>query len=332
MKTLFLGSYGFGNLGDELCLIDAVRQFQPREAWAFSFRPEFTRANSKVANYITERAEISTLRPERVVLGGGGVGFWPSLRDSLHWMHDALLSREDTELHVYNIGVAAITAPEWSTDEIVRSVLGRLSSFSVRDHVSRWLVTEWRFGLNPDITYYPETTLSPDPFPMPQLGGRRLFRRRSLIGFSISSQPAMLEALHKNRDTVRSVIKGMEDFIAVPIVSAVHPLNQNERDSEGFRIFAEMFLTRRQILYHEMLDSPWWHKTMTPLRLKYVISKLDLLVSQRKHNIIHAIGCGIPFVGIFPDEDDSVLRIFFSLRHRLPVGSRVLPLNTSRYP
>jgi hypothetical protein len=332
MKTLFLGSYGFGNLGDELCLIDAVRKFEPREAWAFSFRPEFTKANSNVINFITDRAEVSTLRPERVVLGGGGVGFWPSLRDSLHWMRDATVCRDDVELHVYNIGIARITAAEWAADEIVRNVFARLASFSVRDHVSRWLVTEWGFGLDPNITYYPEQTLPPESFPMPRLNRRRLFRKRKLIGFSLTAQPAMLEALHKDRDKVHNLIAEMEDFTAVPIVSTMHHLEQGERDIEGFRIFAELFLKRKQVAFHEMLNPAWWHEVMTPLRLKHVISKLDLLVSQRKHNIIHAIGCGVPFVGIFPDDDDSILRILFSLRHRLPSGSRILPLGTDRYP
>ncbi|HEY7129686.1 MAG TPA: hypothetical protein VH332_08440 [Nitrospira sp.] len=332
MRTLFLGSYGFGNLGDELCLIDAVRKFQPREAWAFSFRPEFTKSKTNVVNFITDRPEISSLKPERVVLGGGGLGFWPSLRDNLHWMRDALLCRDDVELHIYNIGVASISAPEWSTDEIVKRVIARLASFSVRDHVSRWLVTEWGLGIDPEITYYPEQNLPPEPFPMPTLRRRGLFRGRRLIGFSITAQPAMFEVLRKHQDKVRNLIAEMGDFVAVPIVSTLHPLDQGERDIEGFQTFAELFLKRKQVVLREMLDPAWWHEVMTPLRLKHVISKLDLLVSQRKHNIIHAIGCGVPFVGIFPDDDDSILRIVFSLRHRVPPGSSVLPLGTDRYP
>lgn len=317
MKTLFLGSYGFGNLGDELCLIDAVRRFNPSEAWAFSNRPDYTKRTSGLENYIRNRAAIQEIRPERIVLGGGGVGFWPSLRDSLHWMYDGV--EMGAELHVYNIGVGKIDHPEWRSDGIVREVIDKLASFSVRDHVSQWLVHEWGFGRNPDITYYPEHDLTPEPFILPSLSGR-------LVGFSITSQAAMLDALERNRDRIKTFIDSLGDFTAIPIVSTFQSDNADENDSKGFKIFAEMFLPRRQMVLREMLDEKWWSTELTPLRLKYVISKLDLLVSQRKHNVIHAIGTGTRFVGIFPEKDDSILRIMFSLRHLVPDGSSFLAL------
>lgn len=321
MRTLFLGSYGFGNLGDELCLIDAVRQYKPTEAWAFSAAPDYTKRTSGVANFIRTRAEIAEVKPERIVLGGGGVGFWPSLKDSLHWMKDGLDA--SAELHVYNIGVGKIENSEWFSDETVRAVFKNLASFTVRDHVSRWLVKEWDFDLNPGITYYPEYTLTPQPFQLPVMPG-------PLIGFSITGQQVMLDSLERNRDKIRQFIIQLGNFSAVPIVSTVQD-NADEDDIRGFNAFAEMFLQGKQIVFREMLDRNWWSSELTPLRLKYVISKLNLLVSQRKHNVIHAIGTGTPFVGIFPDADDSILRIMFSLRHRIPTGSSFLSLDSGKY-
>jgi hypothetical protein len=70
MPTLFLGSYGYGNLGDELCLIEAVKRFNPEEAWAFSFDPEYTRRTTGVQNFIRYRAEIEQVKPTRVVRDG----------------------------------------------------------------------------------------------------------------------------------------------------------------------------------------------------------------------------------------------------------------------
>ncbi|OYU48746.1 MAG: hypothetical protein CFE31_09905 [Rhizobiales bacterium PAR1] len=324
MRTLFLGSYGFGNLGDELCLIDAVRQFKPTEAWAFSVDPEFTRRCTGVENYIQKRAQIADVKPERIVLGGGGVGFWPSLRDSLHWMAGTEDYRIDAELHVYNIGVGKITAPEWFEDATAKDVIARLSSYTVRDHVSYWLTREWNFGRDPGLTFYPERTLPPEPFELPVVPG-------PLVGISITGQAAMVAAMEKNRDRISAFVRDLGDFTPVPIVSTVQDDNSDEDDVKGFEVFADMFLKGRQLAYAQSLDRAWWKRELTPLRLKYLISKLDLLVSQRKHNIIHAIGTKTRFVGIFPDVDDSILRIFFSLRFAIPPGSSILSLDTGAF-
>jgi len=40
--TAFIGAYGYGNLGDELCLIEAMRAFPGGEAHAFSVDAQWT--------------------------------------------------------------------------------------------------------------------------------------------------------------------------------------------------------------------------------------------------------------------------------------------------
>jgi hypothetical protein len=321
MRTLFLGSYGFGNLGDELCLLDSLRRFPSDDAWAFSANPEHTAKLTPVRKFIRDRHEIATVRPARIVLGGGGVGFWPSLRDSLHWMHDGLAW--GAELHIYNIGIGQIEQPEWRVEPTVKDVITRLTTFSVRDHVSQWLARDWDFGRQPSIEYYPEHDLPAAPFEHPLLGSNP-------VGFSITSQPAMLDCLARDQDKVRRFIDRLGNFSPVPIVSTVHCQSSTENDIEGFKAFATMFLAGRPIAMPQMLDRNWWQNELTPLRLKYLIGKLNMLVSQRKHNIIHALGTGTSLVGIFPDADDSIMRIFFTMRHKLPLGASVLALNTGR--
>ncbi len=317
MTTLFLGSYGFGNLGDELCLIEAAARFPSDDMWAFSHDPEFTASNTPLRKFISERPQIQDIKPTRVVLGGGGVGFWPSLRDSLHWMYDAKLL--GAELHIHNIGVSNIRQPEWREDPVVREVIADLASFTVRDHVSRWLVNDWGFGNTPKLSLYPEVDLPAEPFDLAPVDGR-------IVGVSLTSQTLVRAEVKRNRDRLRAILDEGGDFSVVPIISTVHAEDNEEDDVAAFEHFARYVLEGRTIVYPEMLDRRWWREHMTPLRLKHLISKLDLLVSQRKHNVIHAIGTGTRFLGVFPKDDDSIVRIIYSLRHRLPDGSGVVSL------
>jgi hypothetical protein len=65
---------------------------------------------------------------------------------------------------------------------------------------------------------------------------------------------------------------------------------------------------------------------MTPRRLKGLIARCAVLVTQRKHNMIHAIGAGVRVIGLHPVEDNSLRRTFVTMANRLPVGSLCLGL------
>jgi hypothetical protein len=319
VTTLFLGSYGFGNLGDELCLIEAMRAFPSTEAWAFSNDAVATARHTGLKRFIARREEVSELHPQRVVLGGGGLGYWPSLRDNLHWMADA--AALGAELHIHNIGISPIDHPDWLSDPVVRDTFAALSSFTVRDHTSQDIFASWGFDQQPGLSLYPEVDLPAEAFDLPELPAGRL------VGFSFTSRPATLHAVTRNRDELRRTVNAIGDFTAIPIISTVHANAAAEDDIAGFRHFADEVLGDRPVALPQTLDAAWWSDNMGPLRLKYLISKLDLLVSERKHNVIHAIGSGVPFLGITPAADDSLARIAFSLADRRPAGSRLLPLS-----
>lgn len=330
MRTLFLGSYGFGNLGDELCLIEALKSFPSSEVAAFSVDPEYTRRTTGVTKFISRRAQIADFKPERVVLGGGGVGFFPSIRDSLHWMSDAW--RAGAKCYIHNIGVAKMDDYSWVTqDSTVLEMLKNLSGCSVRDHISAFLMQEWPAGLNPEITYYPERNLQMDESLVSILKLRGSFsfvskREKSILGVSITGMASMKQAMDRNAVQIKNYLHQFEGWKIAPIVSTVHIDDVEEDDIAGFNYFNEKFLKNFELTGFEMLDRAWIRENLTPLRLKGIISGLTRLLSQRKHNCIHAIGCGVPITGIFPADDDSILRIFFSLRSEIPLTSDFISL------
>ena len=321
MKTLFLGSYGFGNLGDELCLIEAMQAFPSSEVWAFSVAPEFTRrCVPGIKDFVRTRAAANALKPERVVLGGGGVGFFPSIRDSLHWMYD--LYRQGAQCHIHNIGVARMEDLSWVTVHEVKEVLKGLASFTVRDDMSWFAMKLWPAQFQSSgITQYPERLLPADNALQPLLP-----KGRKLLGVSITGQSQMRRALHDNPERVIAKLAPYRDHAIVPVISTVSLTDPEEDDVAGFEVFRKLYLSEAEVVCPQFLDKGWWRENMTPLRLKGIIGGLNVIFTQRKHNLIHAIGTQTPAVGVFPSIDDSIARIFFSLRDKMPPDSSMLSL------
>lgn len=320
MRTLFLGSYGFGNLGDELCLIEAMTAFPSTEAIAFSVDPDYTKKCTGVERYIQDRSEILRVNPDRIVLGGGGVGFFPSIRDSLHWMRDGW--KRGAQCHIHNIGVANMDDLGWLLeDELVVKMLGDLSSCSVRDDISRYLMRSWPVPMHPAITLYPERTLPADKALLAEFN-----LKPPILGISIMGTRAMKRALEANTDRVSRYLQRFSGWSVMPIVSTVHGYDPEEDDIEGFEFFRKRFLRAFEVVGKQMLDRKWLRANLTPLRLKGIIGALTHLLSQRKHNVIHAVGTEVPMTGIFPGDDDSIMRIYYSLRNHLPISSDVVAL------
>ena len=127
-------------------------------------------------------------------------------------------------------------------------------------------------------------------------------------------------------DRVRALLDRFPDHALVPIVSTIHRMAREERDNEGFRRFHATFCPERRVIAPELADPDVWRAELTPQRLKGIIARLDVLISQRKHNAIHAIGAGVPVIGIHVARDDSLPRCIQALADCLPEGSACIAL------
>ncbi|MGG5810805.1 polysaccharide pyruvyl transferase family protein [Falsiroseomonas sp. CW058] len=319
--TAFLGAYGFGNLGDELCLMEAMRAFPGGEAHALSADPAWTiRCVPGLAGCFREGPEMLALRPARVVFGGGMFGIAEAFAAWMPWMARAM--RQGAEVHLHNLGVARIKDDLSWLDADARGVIARLASFTVRDYVSFEMVAEAGLGRMPRITFHPEADIPPDP----TLADALLPRDVRLLGLSII--PSLRPYLDQDAARVRALLAEFEGHAVVPIVSTLHMDSAREDDMQGVGEFLFEVLPRMEIAAPILLDRAHWRAELTPARLKGLIARCDALVTQRKHNAIHAIGAGVRVIGLHPLEDDSLRRTFVAMAHRLPPGSRCLGLDT----
>lgn len=314
MKVAFLGSFGFGNLGDELCLFESLTKFGGDENFVWSIDPYWTDLQVKdkfKCSYFKTRTELSDIKPDRIVFGGGGVGFLPSIKDALHWMHDSI---DSAELIINNIGVAAIGS-DW-VDPTCRRVLDQLSIFSVRDLESQAIARLW--GREPDVTYYPEVDISPiDP---------TYVKSQPLhYGISITTQANMWDRIESKMEYVKKFVDSQGIDRVSPIVSTVHKYTQEENDAKGFSRFCSKF-GLHNVINENFLDYDFWYNEYNIGRLRASIASCHCLITQRKHNMVHAIGTGTRFIGFYPENDDSLARVYNARSERVSAKSFLFPV------
>jgi hypothetical protein len=322
-RTVFLGAYGHGNLGDELCLMEAMRAFPAEECIAHSADAAWTlRCVPDLAGCFERMPELLRLKPARIVYGGGMFGIVEAFRAWMPFLVRA--AGAGAEIHFHNLGLARIKHDLDWLDSDARRVITGAASFTVRDYVSFEMAAEAGLGRMPGITFYPETDIQADP----ALAEALLPRGGKLLGLSIIPLGLMRDCLRHDAARVHALLAPFAGHAVVPIASTVHRAQDDEDDIAGVTAFLADFLPGAEIAAPILLDRAHWRAELTPARLKGLIARCDVLVTQRKHNAIHAIGSGVRVLGLHPMEDDSLRRTFVALSHRLPPGSRCIGLDS----
>jgi len=319
--TAFLGAYGYGNLGDELCLIEAMAAFPGGDAHAFTTDPDWTRrCVPGLAGCFRDPAELLARRPARIVFGGGMFGLPEAFRAWMPAM--ARAQAAGAAIHLHNLGVGWLADDRGWLDEDARRVFAEAASFTVRDHLSVERLAVLHLGRVPRVTHFPEAWIAPDP----TLAEALLPPGQPLLGVSIIPYPATRAALTADAARVRVLLAEFAGMPVVPIVSTIHQSSAQEDDLAGLTDFLATFLPGAPIAAPALLDRTHWRAEMTPRRLKGLIARCAVLVTQRKHNMIHAIGAGVRVIGLHPVEDNSLRRTFVTMSNRLPAGSACVGL------
>jgi hypothetical protein len=215
--TAFLGAYGYGNLGDELCLMEAMHAFPTDQAHALSVDPDWTmRCVPGLVGCFRSGEAMLALQPHRVVFGGGMFGVPSAFRAWMPFLAEA--ASRGAEIHMHNLGVGWPPGQQHWLDDTARAVFARVASFTVRDYAGFERVARGGFGPVPRISFFPETGI-PAAF---DLADALLPRGIPLLGVSIIPSAEMRAGLAHDAARVHALVAGFRAHTVVPIVSTVH--------------------------------------------------------------------------------------------------------------
>ena len=318
--SVFLGGFGFGNLGDEACLKTSYDIYKGDINCVFTHNKLITSKAATFDFYFSDIEDVFNIYKDidTVCIAGGGVGFNPSLKDNLDWALRCM--NHGAKLYIHNIGIGKV-GHEWLEKwPALKYPLLNATEFSVRDYRSRAEVLSWGLDINPEISHYPEKNLSVS---------KKLKKNIPVgkyLGLSVTNRQKLWEHISANKEVIRILLSQFSEHRILPIVSTIHAYDAEEHDNVGFLKFCDEFNLKDRITFPEVCNYDFWLKNTGPEDVKYMISRCDFLISARKHNIIHAIGTGVPFVGIFEHSNDSIPRVFQTLFPEIPKSSSLYPL------
>ncbi|HYC11579.1 MAG TPA: polysaccharide pyruvyl transferase family protein [Nitrososphaerales archaeon] len=186
MRVTIIGSYGYGNLGDELMLdgvLAGIRRTVPEaKITVISGDPKDTSKSHRVhsigrggGSSVRLRRFWELVRSDLFLVGGGNVRdqlpgtLQPSQPNALSvWLGQVLLAHEiGVPTMCYAISIGHILTPEGG--EVLRDCLGKVDAISVRDSASATRISE--LGVKREVVVAADAAFS--VIPAPQLPATR---------------------------------------------------------------------------------------------------------------------------------------------------------------
>lgn len=285
--TLIIGSYGYGNMGDEAILQGILEEMNGKaKVDVVSAAPEETKILHKVNGIEIEK--INYVKYSTVILGGGGYrpgNYRTPLEICLK------LKEKGARIVVKAIGLTPEVAGKenFNSDDLgpeektlLRKVIEKADYFSVRtdkdlERIKKYIGINKGIKVETDPAYY--ISFSKEK-------GKELLKK---FGFSPEDKLCGISlAKFGYRERLKDFLENYKkDFTLIPIPMCRHYFAGFENDV----VLLEKYFKELKLLSKNTIK--WLTYPFTPSELKSVLANLSYLITARKHAMILALGGGL---------------------------------------
>jgi hypothetical protein len=223
----------------------------------------------------------------------------------------ALAAQAGTPVSVRNFGLEGTAARHIAPDSA--AVLDRASPIVLRDHRSANVLTLWRVRAPFRIEPYPERHVAADPMLA------ALLPPGPLLGLAIRDGGDMRASWQPRLPAIRRLLAQASGWPVLPL--PIQGPGQPGDDLAGSASFAQAVFDAPRMLMPRLADPSWWLREVTPARMKGLVTRCALVVTNRDLIAAYAVASGVPVQGIALGADRRIVSCLATLANELPPGS-----------
>jgi hypothetical protein len=214
-------------------------------------------------------------------------------------------------LRVHNLGLEA-RALGVAPREV--GVLEKAGALGLRDHRSANALTLWRVAAQMRVLHYPERHVAADATLAAMLPAGRI------LGLALRGQPGMADRARLPAILQRLTTGGAWSVLPLPIAGPGTP----DDETATTRAVAAALLPEAPLLLPELSEPAFWQREVTPARLKGLVARCDLVLTNRDLPAAYAAGSGVPVIGLADGSDRRIVTCLATLANDLAPGSALL--------
>lgn len=223
----------------------------------------------------------------------------------------AFATRAGASLAVVNLALEGDAAQRAAPAGV--GALERASRIVLRDHRTANVLTLWRLRAPFTIEPFPERHIAPDPI----LG--LLLPPGPVLGLAIRDGSDMRASWEPRLPAIKRLLARTNGWPVLPL--PVQGPGQPGDDIAGSMSFAKAVFGAPRLLMPRLAELAWWQREVTPARMKGLVARCALVVTNRDLIAAYAVASGVPVQGIALGADRRIVSCLATLANELPPGS-----------
>jgi hypothetical protein len=195
-------------------------------------------------------------------------------------------------------------------------IFARAAGITTRDHRTANILTLWRVPAAFTILGYPERTIAPDATLAARLPPDKI------LGIAIRGGEEMRRSWQPRLAALGTLLEPARGWPVLPL--PVRPPGAGDDDLTATHAILAAALPGATLLLPELGERAAWQKLLTPARLKALVARCALVVTNRDLVAAYAVAAGVPVTGVALGADRRIVSCLATLANELPAGSTLV--------